>query len=243
MSDFSWVETGFDSPADPRPAKLSDQTFRFRLPQGGRANVVLLSGTNEFYKVRQHEIWPPGSHPVYVTCCQTEKVDCPVCKAAKDTNNKKLLRSEFWIGTVLDLDGYEKDGKKVGVGRRLLFPIKSKTKQQLQEVFMTCMDEGWTIKGGKFLISRSKDERSARVGDTFQAVPGFDLEKWAKKARDQGLDINLEPFKIPEMEEFKPSLEACNLALANAGLGGTTASAETSGGGDFTSQVECPFDS
>lgn len=242
MSDFSWVETGFDAPADPRPAKLSDQTFRFRLPKKGRANVVLLSGTNEFYKVRQHEIWPPGSHPIYVTCCQTDKDDCPLCKAAKD--NKKLARSEFWVGTVLDLDGYEKDGKKVGVGRRLLFPVKSKTKQQLQEVFMTCMDEGWPIKNGKFLISRSNDERSARVGDTFQAVPGFDLEKWAKKARDQGLEINLEPFKIPEMEEFKPSMEACTSALMALTGGGPAkgAATEPSGEGDFTSQLESPFD-
>jgi hypothetical protein len=225
-----WLETGFDAPEDERSSGAFD-TFRFYLKAGAKKSIILLTAPNEFVKIRQHEIWIPGSKsPKYATCCQTDKVDCPLCKLANETNNKKIARIEYRIGTIMDMDGYEKDGKKKGVGQKQILAIKMATKRILEQTFQVCEENDQLIKMGKFVFSRSTSQTAARIGDSFQSIGGFNAKKWAAEQEKLGFEIDFTPFDIGEMDEFQPSYDLC-ASLAKS-LSGVSNSSE------FSAEVE-----
>lgn len=223
MSD-SWIDVGFDSPAEARSGGNNDSA-RFFLKPGQSAEIMFLSDMNQFYKVKQHEIWVNGK-PVFATCCQTDKQACPLCEAAK--TNERLKRREFWIGTVLNLTGYSKDGEQKGQNKRQLFCMNYSVKNMMEGHFEALLEQGKGIRGAIFKMKRSNGEKSYKTGDIPMYVRHGDLEK-ADKA-----GIEVAPFNLIEMVEFKPDLELCRKLAAGSGpVGSTTESSGGSGGQNF----------
>jgi hypothetical protein len=216
----SWIDVGLDTPAEERTGGGADSQ-RFFLKQGQAAEIMFLSDMNQFYKVKQHEIWVNGK-PVFATCCQTDKQSCPLCEAAK-TNNR-LARREFWIGTVLNLTGYTKDGEQKGQNRRQLFCMNYTAKNLMEAHFEAILDAGKSIRGAIFKMKRTNAEKSLKTGDVPMYVRHGDLDK-AEKA-----GIEIQPFNLLELEEFKPNIELCRrLASGTA----PTQGQGSGGGGNF----------
>ena len=213
MSD-SWIETGFDAPAETRGGGSNDSA-RFFLKPGQSAEIMFLSNLNQFYKVKQHEIWVNGK-PVFATCCQTDKQACPLCEAAK--TNERLKRREFWIGTVLNLTGYTKDGEQKGQNKRQLFCMNYSVKNMMEAHFEAILEQGKEVRGAIFKMKRTTGEKSYKTGDVPMYVRHGDLDKADK------MGIEVEPFNLIEMAEFKPDIELCR----KLATGSSPASSESS---------------
>lgn len=230
----SWIDVGFDSPPESR-SNSGSESGRFFLKPGQTAEIMFLSNMNQFYKVKQHEIWVNGK-PVFATCCQTDKQSCPLCEAAK--NNERLKRREFWIGTVLNLTGYTKDGEQKGQNRRQLFCMNYSVKNMMEGHFEALLDSGKEIRGAIFKMKRSTGEKSYKTGDIPIYVRHGDLEK----AAASGIDV--QPFNLLDLPEFKPDLELCRrLASGSAPAAGESGGSGSVTGQNFapTSSEGCPF--
>lgn len=224
MTDFGWVDRGLDTKGDPRESS-NYETMRFFVKKGQKRAMVMLSGLQDFYHIRQHEVWIDNK-PHFVTCVQNmfkDTPDCPLCLKAKAEDNKKIARTEFWVGTLLDLEGVERDGKKVGVGKRLLLPLKYGDKERLMTTFETCEENDLQFQFGKFIFARSDSDKASRVGDSITPIGGFDLKKWVENQKSNGNEVDITPFNILEMDEFKPNFaQALSVAKRLPGGFGST---------------------
>ena len=233
----SWIETGLDSPPEPREDSGQSGAFRFFLPKGGSAEIMFLSDVSQFYKVKQHEIWINGK-PIFATCCQTDKRACPLCEAAKV--NEKMKRREWWIGTVLNLSGYQKDGQTKGQYKRQLFCMNYSVKNMMEAHFEAIIEQGKSIRGAVFKMKRTNGEKSFKTGDVPMYTRHGDLEK----AKASGYEI--EPFNLLDLPEFKPDYELCRKLAMGAGatVGGAPQSEQSfAGGQNFAPSTddEAPF--
>lgn len=220
--DTAWLQEGLDAPPDPREER-DYGTRRFYLDGGESKDIIFLSEANQFVKVRQHEVWPENSKgpPKYYTCCEDGARACPLCALADV--HEKLFRKEMWIGTILNLTGYKSKknpGEIKGQNTRELFVLNKRSKEMLTTLFSKLFDTGVSaVRGMRFTMTRTEDQQAFKTGNVPLYMGTVNLQTLIDK------QINVTPFNLRELEEFRPSFEICTKIAER--YGGTPAKSGT----------------
>jgi len=204
----------FEESTEPAPqSKANDWVSHFFLKPDTKCSIVFLCNPQDFVKLKLHEVWAKDGDktlPNHLSCVQTDEVDCPICKAAEiqedDRDKNKLRRREFWCGSVLQLNAYEKDGKSYH--QRKVLALNFTARKKFLTTLNTFEERGLAeLKGCQYKVARSDDQKSLRTGDIW--------EFWKDDVLS-GLpsDVIVEEYDIKEI--YTPDIDLCLEVLSRS---------------------------
>lgn len=167
MSDKDWFDKGYnmgDVEAE-YESRGGSGLDRFYLKVGQERDIVF--ETDDPFRIWEHQ------KPVVVNgktdwrnwfTCRKSSGDCPAC-AEGDSN----YHVGFYV--VRDMTGWEKNGKQMGVGKRVILPAKLGTLKKIQKF----KERRGSLIGWKFAVSRT-DSSAANCGDVFDPIGETDLK-------------------------------------------------------------------
>lgn len=140
---------------------------RFRLAGNQRKEIIFLTNPEDAVVIQEYEVWI-NQRPHYIACpSQFNKPDPIAPLVAKLNNSRKVSKYTAAYLTVIDIDGYTDKQGVVHTNVKQLFVAKKSTKSVLLDQAETLKEDGHTLRGAKFRVSRSSDEKAPRVGDSF----------------------------------------------------------------------------
>jgi len=186
--------------ADKAKNSSSIKNWRFRLDKGQIGYIVFLSDL-EFF-IKEHQYTSKTSYYNYETCIEGIYGECPLCD--NDCNCSPVA-----IATIIDFtERKKKDGTPVGPQKK---PIVLKAGGA--ERFLKRQKKLEGLKGNKFEVSRSMDQKGEATGTDVEWEKNVDLEKlkefapegWDKDEWVQPLDL-AEIFAPKTPEELRKAM-------------------------------------
>jgi len=191
MSWFSQNEDFFHEETQKQADKAKNsnniKNWRFRLKKGQTGHIVFLSDL-EFF-IKEHQYQANGSYYNYETCIEGIHGECPLCD--NDCNCSPVA-----IATVIDLTEHQrKDGSTTGPQRK---PIV--LKKGGAERFLKRQKKLEGLKGKKFEVSRSSDQKGEATGTDVEYDKEADLTK-LKEFAPEGWDKDewIQPLELSEI--------------------------------------------
>lgn len=216
----TWVKWGSDAKAAlAREQKAAEQRReqynkprRFYLRPGEEAKITFLDGallTSDEEKdllavplFKEHEVSRAGQKvPDHYVCIEDIEGVCPLCRAENFASYVALLR-------ILD-HRIVQTQRQTYQDELRLFVCKRETLGKLQK---KAIKLGGLV-GCTFDVSRSSDQRSAKVGDDFEFVVRHTLEELAGHFDTDGKKGLLTPLAVEEVVNYLSAQEMAQLGL------------------------------
>lgn len=166
MSEKDWFDTGYEmDDVEEEYESRGGEIDRFYLKPGDEREIVF--ETDDPFRIWEHQ------KPITVNgktnwrnwfTCRKASGDCPAC--AEGDNNYHV---GFYV--IRDMTGWEKNGKQMGVGKRVLLPAKLSTLKKIQKF----KERRGSLIGWKFAVSRT-DSNAANCGDVFDPIEKIDIK-------------------------------------------------------------------
>jgi hypothetical protein len=129
--------------------------------------IILDADPKELPSVNVHDWWDASERKFYSEVCvaQLNKNKCPVCDYLVRKGEKYPKPSYNTYVTIFDLSTYEKDGKKLIAGKKLL-QIKPSQREAFMTVFEAAFKKHKTIKGLKLALKKDYGKtQSPSIGE------------------------------------------------------------------------------
>lgn len=129
--------------------------------------LILDSDPKELPSVNVHDWWDASERKFYSEVCvaQLNKGKCPVCEYLVRKGEKYPKPSYNTYVTIFDLSTYEKDGKKLIAGKKLL-QIKPSQREAFMTIFEAAFKKHKTIRGLKLALKKDYGKtQSPSIGE------------------------------------------------------------------------------
>jgi len=227
MATASWYRTGIVTEEEIKqtsPQRSGPRDWRFWLKEGDKRNLAFLDGTDDGFRIKEHDFEINGKWGNTFTCRDGLDFDekgvrlpCPLCSLA-DARGRKGAAYIISFFTIVDLTPWK---DKNGQEHPYFVKMLGVKKETLAKIKMIREANGGSLVGHKFLVMRSKpvvaegDKRSKtpRVGDIWQPlgltdVTQFKMGKENKPAAPFDYTKLLEPKTLDELKKFASDLGA-----------------------------------